>query len=81
MTEQEKQLVEKISNFIIIKAMDSKTNEVNYGSIARFMNVPVEIIKTAAVKICQCLINNANVEDIDILDDCAFDVMLKRRIA
>jgi hypothetical protein len=81
MTEQEKQLIKKISDFIIIKIMNSRTNEVDYGTIARFMNVPVEIIRTAAVRVCQCLIDNANVEDVDIQDDCAFDVMLKRRVA
>ena len=81
MTEQEKQLVKKISDFIIIKAMDSETNEVGYGSVAHFMNIPIDMIRTAAIKVCQYLIDNKKVEDIDVLDNQAFDVMLKRRPA
>ena len=81
MTEQEKQLIKKIADFILVKTMNSRNNEVEYGTIARFMNVPVEKVRTTAIKVCQCLIDNANVEDADICDGCAFDVMLRRRIA
>jgi len=81
MSEQEKQLILKIANFVIIKTMNSKTSEVDYGTVAKFMNVPVEIIRTVASQVCNCLINNLNVDDVDIQDDYIFDVMLKRRIA
>ena len=79
MSEQEKQLIKKIADFILVKTMNSRTNEVEYGTVAKFMNVPIEKVRTAAIRVCQYLINNANVEDVDIQDGCIFDVMLKRR--
>jgi hypothetical protein len=80
MSEQEKQLVFKISNFVLLKIMNSKSNVVDYGTVAKFMNVPIDIIRTAARQICSCLLNNSNVDDVDCIDNEAFDVILKNRI-
>ena len=80
MSEQEKQLIKKIADFIIIKIMNSRTNEVDYGTIAKFMNVSIEIIKTAAIKVCQCLMLSKRVDDCDCVDGEYFDVVLKERV-
>jgi phosphoribosylformylglycinamidine (FGAM) synthase PurS component len=80
MSEQEMQLSTKIANFILIKIMSSRTNVVDYYSIAKFMNITTDIVKMAAKQICNCLLNNPNVDDVDIQDDYAFDVILKRMV-
>jgi len=79
MSDQEKQLVVKVSRFILAKIMNSNTNLVDYSVIEKEINVPTPIVRTAASQICQCLMTSKRVEDVDCIDNEAFDVMLKRR--
>lgn len=81
MSDQENQLIVKMANFVLVKIMSSRVNIVNFSSVARFTNVPVEVIKMASKQICKCIMENSNVEDVDMQDDCAFEVLLKRRVA
>lgn len=78
MSEQERQLVIKISKCVLIKSMNSNNNLVDYKVIEKETQVPINVIQSVARQICKCLMLSQNVEDVDICDD-AFDIMLRKR--
>jgi len=82
MSEQERQLVIKTAKCVLAKSMNSNESLVDYKTVEQETQVPINIIKSIAKQICKCLLLSRNVEDVDICDDFAFDIMLrKHRVA
>ena len=80
MSEQERQLVDKMAKCVLAKSMNSNNNLVDYRIIGEEIHVPVSIVRTVASQVCKWLLKSPRVDDADCFDNYAFDVMLKRRI-
>ena len=77
MTKQENQIIDRMANFILSKAKYRKGAVVPYNDVTREINIPSTIVKAAAKQVCNWLLTFPIVDDIDIIDDNCFDVMLK----
>jgi len=78
MSEQERQLVIKTAKCVLAKSMNSNENLVDYKTVEQETQIPINIIKAISKQICKCLLLSKNVEDVDIYDDFAFDIILKK---
>lgn len=79
MSEQERQLVIKTAKCVLAKSMNSNDNLVDYKTVEQETKIPINVIKSIARQICKCLMLSQNVEDVDCVDNEAFDVMIKKR--
>ena len=77
MSEQGRQLVIKMAKCVLAKSMNSNNNLVDYKFIEEETQVPMNVIQSVARQICKCLMLSQNVEDVDCVDNEAFDVMLR----
>jgi hypothetical protein len=81
MSEQERQLIIKMATYIVENSIKNRKEIINYNDVSKNMNVPIQIIKTAASKICKCAMRSSYVDDIDCRDNEFFEIILKRKIA
>lgn len=79
MTEQERKLIISIAKFVLSKVMSNRTEIIEYNEVAEDMNLSLDIIKSAASKVCNCLMLSRSVDDTDIIDNESFCVLLKSR--
>ena len=79
MTEKERKLIVNIAKFVLSKVMNNHTEVIGYNEVAESMNLPIEIIKSAASKVCNCIMLSRSVDDTDIIDNESFCVLLKSR--
>ena len=81
MTDQEKQLINRIADYIINKSANRNKNVVDYKEIENDMNIPSIIINAATKQICKCIKNTRKVvDDVDYVDGEYFDVMLRSMV-
>jgi len=78
MSEQKRQLIIRTAKCVLAKSMNSNGDLVDYKIVEQETQVPINIIKSIAIQICNCLMLSRNVEDVDICDNQYFDVMLRK---
>ena len=68
----------RIAKLVLAKIMNSDSGLVDYSVIEKESHVSVEKVRTVANQVCNWLLKSPRVEDVDICDDIAFDVMLRK---